>query len=170
MRKAMEYVKSNKNLEAAIEQIKSDTVEAIYNWIEDMNEYDAFDFVSSFNDYIHRMDDLDDVFCYMGATEVLEELSNIDLGEDFFNEDTKESGDNVWYVADESMNDAAERLHDGDLEWDDWKLEEIFDEERELIAEVTKRFKVFDQAKALFDKMMAENPEEVLTILWNSQN
>ena len=166
MRNAQDYVTLG-TLEEAKAAITMDATDEIREELERMDEYYLVDILKEENDEFHTMDELDDVFSYMGVTEILEELSEIELGDDYFNEDTRRSGNDIWEVADVDIDGLVDRIHDGYTEVADDDILDTLETEQALIDEVTEKFRVYDKAKELFEESMTRNPQEVLSLLWN---
>lgn len=166
MRNVQYYVTLG-TLEEAKAAITMDAIDEIREELERMSEYELVDILRDENDEFHTMDELDDVFNYMSVTDILEELSDIDLRDNYFNEGTRYSGNDIWEIADVDIDDLVNRIHDGYTEVADDDILDILETEQALIDEVTEKFRVYDKAKELFEEGMARNPQEVLSLLWN---
>lgn len=168
--KMQELVKEftqNNTRNAAIEALDSYIKGEIENYIDHLDGYDLYDLLQEANEDFHRMDELDDVFEYMSVTEVLEELSEIDISDEYFNADTKTSGNNEWDVADMYESELVKQLFDGDIDWDDDDFNEIMYDYETLYSALRNYYDVFDKAKALFEQAMSQDPQAVLSVLWN---
>ncbi len=166
MRNAEYYVAMG-TLEEARAEIHKDVIDDIREVLERLDEYELVELLHDVNPDFHTMDELDDVFDYMSVTEILEELGDIDLSDDYFNESTRTSGCDAWYVADEDIDDIARQFYDSDHEGMIDEIDDILYLENALISDVTNKFKIYDKAKELFEEGMARNPQEVLNLLWN---
>lgn len=151
----------------AIDELTRYTRSKIQDYLDDLDEYDLVELLQEANEDFHKMDELDDVFDYMSVTEVLEELSDIDLCDEYFNADDKTSGNDMWEVAEIDDYELARQLFDGDICWEEYDFYDIMDEYEQVYAAIIEHYAIFDKAKALFEQAMAEDPQAVLTALWN---
>lgn len=168
--KIQELVKEftqNKTHNAAIEALESYTRDEIETYIDGLNCWELCDLLQEANSDFHKMDELDDVFEYMTVTEVLEELKDIDTCNEYFNAATKCSGNNEWDIADMYESELVKKLFNGDIDWDEYSFNEIMSEYEDLYAAIDEHYKVFEKAKALFEQLLIEDPQAVITALWN---
>lgn len=173
---AMNYVKRCATLEEAIDKLTSDTLDELEEWVENMDEYELFELIQSeYNEDIHRMDELDNVFDYMKPTEVLEELSDIDLSCEYFDADNRESFDDLFDYLNLSAHDIAEKILNGDIDVfcyysysDAADIMRDYDLLRDMIEyEFNYARKRKENAEKLFKMAMEKNPDEVIALLWN---
>lgn len=162
---------SYNTLDEALLEIRNDTIHRIEETLDRLDNYDAVDLLKIVNDEFHTMDELDDVFDYMSVTSILEELREIDTSDEYFNADSKTSGDDPWVIADVCTDDLAKQIYEGDVDiyeadvYDD--IDDIMREEETLVRMVTDKFKIYDKARALFEQVLQEDPKAVITALWN---
>ena len=155
-------------LEEALEQITDFTKDEIYEWIENLYESDLFDLIHDAVDIdIHEMVSLDYVYSGYTPTQVLEELSEIDTSDAYFSEYSRESNDDIWELINEDQREVAEGLYSRDIRFCNGDLDEIFAQEQWLVEKVKERYLIYDKARELFEMALDENPQEVLTALWN---
>ena len=152
---------------SAISALESYTRDRIEDYIDKLCSYDLEELLKEANEDFHKMDELDEVFEYMTVTEVLEELSNIDPSDEYFNADNKISGNNEWDIADVYESEVVKQLFEGDICWEDYDFNEIMNDYETLYAAIDEYYNVFNKAKALFEQAMAQDPQAVLSVLWN---
>lgn len=92
----------------------------------------------------------------------------------WFTTDDARSSDDPWDLIDTCSAEVAEEIMDADNACDVIEIENILEEyadiEVKLMAyedEVKKKIKKEEIAKALFEKMLSENADEVISRLWN---
>lgn len=154
------------DMDKARERIKDHCTFKVMAMIDDMREDDLIELLSdSYN--VHEMSELDTEFRYLTPTEVLEQLSDINTGDSFFNSETCESGDDICEVAGVDKDEVAREILDGDIYWDGYELDEITELEDELLREVQKKMEEYEKVKKLFDMAMDKEPTEVMNVLWN---
>ena len=175
MRELNFYItEANGDKERAIGLLEQDCVEDVANELMDMDEYELFEIINWFNSSVHSMDELDDVFDSLTPTEILQgALDGIDTYDSYFNEDNCVSSNDLWEVADVSPTGLAWQIFESDYD-DNYSVREIADEYRELyddleeyFNEEAKKEKKIEIARALFEKMLAENVDETISKLWN---
>lgn len=155
-------------LEEALASVHDYTMERIDEFVDGMYTGDLVELLQDLNPDLHTMEELDDVFDYMTPTQVLEKLSNICLYHDYFDADTRCSGDDLWDFAGISKSDFSEKLYDREIElYDNGELNEIITDEDILKQQVRDHYKIYDTARELFEKALARNPQEVINVLWN---
>ena len=152
----------------ALDELESDMRYEVLEYVEQMNDDDLLTLLQdNYCGDLHKMDELDNTFDYMTVTEVLEELKYIDTCHCYFNADTKQSSDDLWELSDVDSSYVSKALWNYDIEWDDDDLSSIFCK-YDLIAEgIREYFKFREKAEALFDQLFMEDPEAVVTALWN---
>lgn len=163
MDSTLEFVKS---------KVESHAICDMAELISEYDEQDLFEFLKENNcecvEGIHPMDELDDVFDYMSPTEVLEELSDIDLCDDWFNEYSKTSSDDLEDVLDIDAMDIAKDIYNEVIEIDDDDFVDIYEDAQWIIKQLEKKDKKIKTAKALLESAIAnDNVDEVINALWN---
>jgi len=166
-----EILRSNKTRTEAIMAVRAEAIEEIDKVLGEMDYCDTYDILHEINDDFHSMDDLDDTFDYMTVTEILEQLRHIDLADDYFDADSKRSGNDPWDIADVNRWELATQFYDDETSIE--PTDEIIDVLREaeyLVDDINSYFKRFDTAKALFEQAMSQDPDAVINTLWNINN
>ena len=164
----LNYYLESETLEVALNKLSRDFKIQIENIIRNADEYDVFDVLKGYDsDCIYDMDDLDDEFYDYTVTEVLEELSDIDTYDKYFNKDRRRSGDNVFEVSDVDSYTLACYVADEELDGI-WIFEDAFYEMRELKNKIIIKFNKVKLARELFEKRLAEDDvDELINTLWN---
>ena len=151
----------------AIAEITANTKRRLEEYVEDLYSYDLVDFLQQINDDFYTMDELDDTFEFMSVTEILEELRDIDTNDEYFNADSKTSGNDAWEVADVSIDRAVDLLFEEAICWDDEEYKDIMKLHQELLDDLDREYKKYETAKALFEQALENDVEGVINVLWN---
>lgn len=160
----------NESLEVAVARVKRDAISDIEDIVANYDEQDLYELLegTDYVDGIHPMDEFDDVFEGYSAREALEELTDIDLSDDWFNEYSKESSRDLVDALGASAHDIAKDIYNEDLEIDDDDCFDVYEEAQEIIDELEIRAKKINLAKALLENaVMNDNVDEAINVLWN---
>ena len=160
----------DESLEVAVARVKRDAISDITDIISNYDEQDLYELLEG-TDYvegIHPMDEFDDVFEGYSAREALEELTDIDLNDDWFNEYSKESSRDLIDMLGASAHDIANDIYNDDLEIDDDDCFDVYEEAQEIIDGLERRAKKISIAKALLENaVMSGKVDEAINVLWN---
>ena len=166
----MDCVKSG-DMGYAEKEIRVYCIDLTEEYIDSLSEDDLLELFEDEYD-IHPMSELDNVFRHLSVTEVLEELSNIDLSNNYFTEGgyrEVESGDDPWELIGAEKREVAESLFDGEIYWEDPEMDEIKEKYDALICEVMSKMEIYRKAKRLFEIAMDKDPSAVIATLWNME-
>lgn len=159
--------------ESILDILERDCIDDITEALIDMNDDEVLEVLEHFGTSVHEMGDLDEVFDYLTPTEILDgTLDGIDTSDDYFNEDSCESSNDIWYLAGTSPRELAGEIFSSDYERYDTDIYDIACEFRKLRDELEDIFdreadkeRKIEAARTLFEKMLEENVEEVLLAL-----
>ena len=157
-------------LDNALALIDIDTRDEIRRYIlEEMDEATEFEMVSEIDDNIHRMEDLDSTFDYMSVSRILDELSDIDPSDRYFNECRAVSSDDVLELTRMTLDEIATHIRDNyfDMEFIDHGITDIMDKRVELKRQVREQFHLYREAHKLFDMLAEQDINALLTVLRN---
>ena len=168
MKSAQDYINESKTVEQAIAKAHQDAVCEIVEELRYMDERDLY--IECFKQYneelVHSMDELDDVFSSLSATEILEQLSNINTSDAYFNERELTSGDNIWEVSGMTSYDMAEWILDEDAV--EGTCGEIVYEFSHIEEQIEAYYDRINIAKKLFEQCLkAYGVDEIISTLWN---
>ena len=170
-----ELFKWEKDLGTVASKIKKDAVDDIKEIIEGYDEdylirwLDNNDFYCG--DGIHQMNELDDVFCGLSVTEVLNELQDIDTSDEWFDEYNKVSSDDIWDLLDCKASDVARDIVYGEHTVKESSIEDIISMMNEAIEEVKKFARKYEIGIALMEHCYNEiGVDETIQALWNMNN
>jgi hypothetical protein len=165
------YFEGNRNDKArALMALKNDALLEMRRILEDMYEEDLFEILHELNDDFYRMEDLDSVYSTLTATEVLEELTWVDIHDDYFNSNREISGNDMWEVSGYDIEEQAESLLSGELDYNHDEIDDLISEYNDKVITLKARYAYYENAKQLFEVAMKENPDEVIALLWNMNN
>ena len=157
-------------LDEAMELVESYTINAIENWLDNLDEDILFDILTEYNGDLHQMDDVDTALDFLTVTEILTQMQDFDIDDDYFNSDTLESGNDLWDVSHCDIGEIARNLYNDYTQFGEHavRLKAIFEQESEMKAIVNRKFNLYSEAKKLFDMVMENcNPQEVIAALWS---
>lgn len=149
----------------AQKEIMDYCLDLIEEELDELDERELLDLIGM-EDNIHPMEELDDVFCDMTVTEVLEDLCNIDLSHEWFSSDEKVSSNDIWRLLDDTEREIAQRLLDGEIDHGYDSIDRICEKGVELLNVVEAQMPMYQKAKSLFKKALEEDPEAVVNVLW----
>ena len=156
------------NIHAAIEEVIEYTKECIGNHLDNLDDRDLFTLLhDSFDDNLHTMDELDDVFEEYTVTKVLEELGNIEPWHDYFHAESKRSSNDLWSLVDFYMDKVVDDIFEDEVDYDDYEIDLIMEEHEDIVDRVRAAYKIYDKAKGLFNMALKKDPQELITVLWN---
>ena len=175
MMEAMEYFESyNEFGEArALMELREDAIKEIKCVLENMSEYRLYDILHEINNDFYRMEDLDDVYSNLSVREIIDELSDwVDTDYEYFESYTETCGDDPWYVSGLDVDEVCNGILDGEYEgcFYDRELDDVVEEYNEKKAAIIAKFRYYDNAKALFEMAMKNDPDETIALLWNMNN
>lgn len=143
----------------------SDIAEIVAGY-DDRDIYEMLDGCCCIED-IHPMDEFDDVFEDYSAREALEELTDIDLSDDWFDEDSKTSSCSLLCLMNVSCDDIAQDIFNEVIEIDDDDIFDVYEEAQEILDMLETYEKKIENAKALFKEMLVSDVDGVISALWN---
>lgn len=156
------------NLEDALLEIEKDTKDRIGDYIDEMRDYELFEMIrDNFDEDIHPMDELDDVYSDWSVTDILERLTDIDTGDDYFTEDGDRSSCDIWDLLSCTRDYIVKSIYNRETDICDRYIDEILEDEEWLKRTVTDKYKFYERAEELFKKAMASDPKAVVSVLWN---
>lgn len=157
-------------LDNALALIDIDTRDEIRRYmLEEMDEEIKFDAVCEIDDAVHRMDDLDSTFDYMRVSQILEELTDIDPSDKYFNEFRAESSNEMMDLTSYTLDEIATRIRDNYdyMNFMDEGIEDIRFKASKLKYKVKKLFSSYQEAHKLFDMLAEQDINALLTMLRN---
>ena len=157
-------------LDNALALIDLDAKEEIRRYMtEEMDEELKCDAVCEIDDNVHRMEDLDSTFDYMSVSKILEELSDIDPSDRYFNEARAISSDDILELTRLTTSDIAMHIRDNYdyMNFMDEGIEDIRFEAARLKGKVKKLFSAYQEAHKLFDTLAEQDINALLTVLRN---
>lgn len=168
------YNEENKMSET-MDMIREDALCDIIKVLEDMTDYEVVEIFEELGYDIHSIVDLDDEFSHLTVTEILDgALEGIDTSDAWFTTDDARSSDDPWDLINWCSAEIAEEIMDRENDCDVIEigniLEEYVDIENRLMVyedEVKEKTKKEQRARELFEKMLSENVDEVISRLWN---
>ena len=166
MRNVQDYIKNSKSAEQAIAQANTDAMIEIADRLRDIDEWELYtNIFKEYNeDLVHEMSELDDVFESLTPTEILEQLTDIHLSDNYFNGRTLTSGNDIWEVAEITAYELADWVLENDIEG----FEDILEELDVTTDRIHAYYQKFDVARKLFEQRLElEGVEAVINTLWN---
>ena len=100
-------------LENALALIDLDARDEIrHHILDEMDEATKFEVVSEIDDHIHSMEDLNSTFDYMSVSRILEELTDIDTSDAYFNEARAVSSNDVLELTRLTLDEISAHIRD----------------------------------------------------------
>lgn len=157
------------DIDYAEKELRNYIRDEMEEYLTELDDRDLIELLGDEED-IHLMQDLDDVFRHYSPSEVLEELRNIELCDEYFNGNTKTSANDIWDLTEyTTARDVAEGILDEDIYWCDPVAERIREKSEEMLEKVKEGIEIYKKARLMFEKVLAnaDDPNEVLMMLWN---
>lgn len=153
------------NFEDAKIEIKREEKKKLENIIDDLTTNDYLDIL---NDYsgcdVRSMKELDECFYDYSVTDVLTELCEIDVNEEYFERYDKTSADYAWNLTTYDEDDLLSDLIDGYYETYIPQIAEIIEEYDEILKEVEKTYKN-KKINTYFEKLLSEYGADEMYII-----
>ena len=157
-------------LATALSLIDIDTRDELRRYIlEEMDDETKFEIVSEIDDNVHCMEDLDSTFDHLRVSQILEELSDIDPSDRYFNEVRAVSSDDMLELTRLTLDEIAVYIKDNYLEMSifDTEINSILMIAKELKRQVQAQFQLYKEAHKLFDMLAEQDINALLTVLRN---